>query len=92
MRIAYQGRPAGKACFRIFKKFIPTSEINKVIILPSGKILIHGVFKWLNGQRVGRIALLNADGSVDPTFQADTHARITNLLVQSTGKIVTVIS
>src|SRR5688572_19047055 len=75
-----------------FQKVYTDREIHKVIILPSGKILIHGPFKWLNGQRVGRVALLNADGSVDPTFWTDTHAMVTNVVVQSTGKIVTVIS
>ena len=75
-----------------FQKVYTDREINKVIVLPSGKILIHGPFTWLNGQRVGRVALLNADGSVDQTFQTDTHATITNVVVQSTGKIVTVIS
>src|SRR5688572_1400236 len=73
-----------------FQKVYTDREIHKVIILPSGKILIHGAFKWLNGQRVGRIALLNSDGSMDQEFQTDMHAMTTNLMVQSTGKIVTV--
>ncbi len=73
-----------------FQKVNTDQQINRVIILPSGKILIHGAFKWLNGQRVGRIALLNSDGSVDPTFATDMHAMTTNVMVQSTGKIITV--
>ena len=73
-----------------FQKVDTDNSIGKVIILPSGKILIFGHFKYLNGKRVGRIALLNADGSVDPAFETDTHAKITNLVVQSTGKIIIV--
>ncbi|MBC8172834.1 MAG: T9SS type A sorting domain-containing protein [Chitinophagales bacterium] len=47
-------------------------EVFEVISQDDGKILITGSFETLNGDPVGNIARLNADGSTDPTFYAGT--------------------
>ena len=44
------------------------SEVNDIIVLPDGKILICGDFTSDNGTNVVGIARLNTDGSIDPTF------------------------
>jgi uncharacterized delta-60 repeat protein len=42
---------------------------NAVAIQPDGKVLIAGSFDSVNGTERHEIARLNADGSLDPTFQ-----------------------
>lgn len=41
----------------------------QVLLQPDGKILIGGGFATVGGQPRSRVARLNADGSLDPTFQ-----------------------
>lgn len=71
-----------------FKKVFTNRPIDKIVVLPSGKILIQGDFTSLNGVRTGNMALLNSDGSVDENFTVDTDINILDFIVQSTGKIV----
>lgn len=56
----------------------------------DGKILIGGSFTAFNGTARNRIARLNADGSLDGTFDPGTGAdnTIYDLLVQSDGKVL----
>jgi len=46
-----------------------SDTILEAVVLPDGRILIGGVFSSVNGVARGSIARLNADGSLDPTFQ-----------------------
>jgi len=46
------------------------ANINDVTVLPSGQILIAGDFTTVNGVVEGGIARLNADGSLDTTFNS----------------------
>ena len=48
--------------------------IQEVVLLNDGKILIGGVFTSYNGVSVTRIARLNANGSLDTTFNTGTGA------------------
>ncbi len=69
--------------------------VSEVHVLPDGKILVIGSFNSYNGVLVGKLVRLNADGSLDTTFNnqtvtenldgGDPGARI---LVQPSGKIV----
>ncbi|MBS0031559.1 IPT/TIG domain-containing protein [Chitinophaga sp. 22321] len=70
----------------------PNGFINRSILLPDGKMLIAGNFTKYNGQTVNRIARLNADGSLDPTFVSGAGAdqAIVNMARQADGKIVLV--
>lgn len=47
-------------------------EVNQLLLLPDGKILVVGRFSWMNtiGQSFlrGSVARLNSDGSMDSTF------------------------
>lgn len=64
----------------------------KVLSLPDGKILTGGAFTEINGTPVTRIARLNADGSVDNTFNTGgagfTGGRVVDMALQPDGKIL----
>ena len=66
------------------------SSINNVTLLPDGKILIGGYFSEYNGTACGRIARLNADGSLDTSFNTGTGADnfISSVALQTDGKII----
>ena len=64
--------------------------INKSILLPDGKLIIAGAFTKYNGQDANRIARLNPDGSLDPSFHSGTGADqvIYDIDLQPDGKYV----
>jgi len=49
------------------------NAVYAVALQPDGKIVICGNFTTVNGQPRNRIARLNPDGTVDPTFQAQAN-------------------
>lgn len=56
---------------------------------PNGKVIVGGAFFPLNGQTPARIARLNDDGSIDPSFTGTgTNGNVRSLLIQPDGKIV----
>jgi uncharacterized delta-60 repeat protein len=59
-------------------------------IQSDGKIIIGGIYTMYNGIARNRIARLNADGSLDATFDPGTGANndITATAIQSDGKII----
>ena len=64
-------------------------SVNRVQILPSGKIIIAGLFTSYNGTTRQRIAQLNSDGTLDPGFNnTNTFNPILDFSIQSDGKIV----
>ncbi len=74
--------------------FAPSSGANGVIravaIQPDGKILIGGEFTTFNGIACNRLARLNANGSLDATFNGWTGANntIRTITVQADAKIL----
>jgi uncharacterized delta-60 repeat protein len=52
----------------------PDQAINDFIIQPDGKIICAGNFKKFNGVNTGGIVRLNADGSLDATFNVGNGA------------------
>jgi uncharacterized delta-60 repeat protein len=56
----------------------------------DGKILVGGAFTTLDGDLTlrNRIARLNADGSVDSTFDPDANVDVSALALQGDGKIL----
>jgi uncharacterized delta-60 repeat protein len=68
----------------------PNGYIYRSILLPDGKLLVAGTFTKYNGQVANRIARLNTDGSLDPSFASGAGAdqQIGNMAVQADGKIV----
>jgi uncharacterized delta-60 repeat protein len=63
-------------------------------VQPDGKILVVGSFANLDGQPCGRIGRLNADGSLDTTFNASANGAnvpgsgVFTLALQTDGKII----
>ena len=66
------------------------SRIQTTAIQSDGKIIIGGYFTSYNETPVGRIARLNADGTLDPTFNSGTGANqiVYTIVIQSDGKII----
>ncbi|HQO03178.1 MAG TPA: InlB B-repeat-containing protein [Spirochaetota bacterium] len=66
------------------------SSINSIALQGDGKILIGGDFTSYNGMARNRIARLNADGSLDTSFNPNAGASnsIYSVAVQGDGKIL----
>ena len=70
-----------------------SGEVFTLVVQPDGKILVGGSFTMLGGggqgtvprQNIGR---LNADGSIDPTFDPGTDGLVEALALQPDGKIL----
>lgn len=68
----------------------PNSSVFSIILQPDGKILIGGNFTSYNGTPISRIARLNADGSLDTSFNPGTGFNNSTLSIalQPDGKIL----
>ena len=64
--------------------------IHSTALQPDGKIIIGGVFSAVSGTTRNNIARLNADGSLDTSFDPGTGANSTiqSTTLQSDGKII----
>jgi len=64
--------------------------INTIAIQPDGKVLIGGFFTTYNSTARNRIARLNADGSLDTTFNIGTGANgsVFDVSIQTDGKVL----
>ncbi|MCU0797123.1 MAG: hypothetical protein MUF31_14455 [Akkermansiaceae bacterium] len=76
-----------------FADFAPpffNTTVETVAPLADGKVLIGGTISNISGQTISNIARLNADGSLDTTFQTGTgfDAAVRVIRVQSDGKIL----
>ncbi len=56
--------------------------------LSSGKILVGGEFTQVDGQPLRGLAMLNADGSLDTSFNADIDGPVLAMAVQKDGKVL----
>ena len=64
--------------------------IYKIALQPDGKIIINGSFTTVNGTNRGRIARLNADGTVDTSFNppGGANADVFAVALQADGKML----
>ena len=64
--------------------------VQKIAIQPDNKVIVGGFFTSFNGAQIIRVARLNADGSLDPSFDTGTPiiSILTTLVLQSDGKIL----
>ena len=89
---SYIGRVAADGS--LDANFDPGSEccVEAIAIQPDGRILIAGSFTRVGGTPFtdlrSRIARLNQDGSVDPTFNPGANGLVRRLIVQADGKIL----
>lgn len=68
-----------------------SSYVYALAVLPNGKIIIAGDFTSYNGVTANRIARLNADGTLDTTFNAGgvgASLTVFAVAVQADGKII----
>ncbi|HEX8248917.1 MAG TPA: carboxypeptidase regulatory-like domain-containing protein [Pyrinomonadaceae bacterium] len=71
----------------------PGGNVNSIAVQPDGRILIAGWFNWLapnGGASVTRnyIARLNADGTLDMTFNPNANYVVWSIIPQSDGKVL----
>ncbi len=71
------------------------SDLGEVVaVQPDGKVLVGGQFHTFNGSASPFIVRLNADGSLDPTFDANpgypSFSTVFDIAVQPDGKILAV--
>ena len=68
----------------------PNAQINVILPLANGKILIGGDFTSVNGAVRNKIARLNADGGVDGSFNFNSPGEISvrTMILQPDGKIL----
>lgn len=67
-----------------------SGTVEKTAIQPDGKIIVVGNFGKFNETRRNRIARINADGSLDASFNpgGGTNGTIRQVLLQTDGKIL----
>ncbi len=66
------------------------SSVHAIALQADGKIVIGGAFTQVNGQGRNRIARLNADGTLDVSFNpgSGTDYGVESIALQTDGKIV----
>jgi uncharacterized delta-60 repeat protein len=62
--------------------------IHAVLVLSNGQIVIGGAFTSYAGVARSRIALLNADGTLDTAFANGPNGTVLSLALQSDGKLI----
>ncbi|MEO7080091.1 MAG: delta-60 repeat domain-containing protein, partial [Flavobacteriales bacterium] len=67
-----------------------SSQIDEMVLLPNGQLLITGRFSTYNGVPRKSIVRINPDGSLDPSFDAGTAttSEMSACAVQPDGKIL----
>lgn len=70
----------------------PNDYVVGAVYLPSGKLLVNGYFSSFNGTARHGLARLNANGTLDPTFDPSlalgNGSSIDNIAVQPDGRIL----
>ena len=67
---------------------VPFSGVASMAVQADGKVLIGGVFYGVGGQPRQNFARLNADGTLDTAFSADSDGGMLDISVQPDGKIL----
>lgn len=69
------------------------AHVQAIAVQPDGKVLLGGGFSTIGGGGTGTVsrpflARLNADGTVDQTFDAGVNGYVSTIVVQLDGKIL----
>lgn len=67
-----------------------STQVNRILVLPTGKIMICGVFTHVNGVAKPYIARLNADGTLDTSFHCAPNTSVSDMVPQPDGSMVIV--
>ncbi len=65
-----------------------TARVEKIKLLANGKILAAGRFNNFGGVPNANVARLNANGLIDPAFQANTDKIVLDIAQQPDGKVL----
>jgi hypothetical protein len=70
--------------------FIYSPEVHSLVVQSDGKVLIGGLFSTVNGANRNGIARLNANGSLDSSFDpgSGVNGLVGSIVVQSDGKVL----
>ncbi|WP_128396964.1 T9SS type A sorting domain-containing protein [Botryobacter ruber] len=63
-------------------------KVQSVAVQPDGKIVVGGYFRSYNDIGRENIARLNANGTLDYSFEPSTNDEVRSIVLQSDGKIV----
>ena len=63
-------------------------EVMSVAVRADGKVAVGGSFGSINDENHLRLALLQTDGSPDPTFTPSADNEVTSIIAQADGKLV----
>lgn len=74
--------------FGIAGKVDANGVIYTFIIRPDGKILVGGDFTTIGGESMTRLALLNANGTVDTAFTCSVSAAVVHMALQTDGSVI----
>ena len=64
------------------------NRVNAMLVQPDGKILIAGSFSQVNGTARANVARLNADGSLDASFNAATNDAVYSAVLLENGNVL----
>src|SRR5438067_1234593 len=68
---------------------VPDYTVSAILVERSGTILIGGSFSNVNGQPAARVARLQSNGQLDPSFILDTHGgEVYALALLGDGRVV----
>lgn len=67
----------------------PNNFVKSITVQPDGKIIVTGGFTRYNGMARAKIVRLNADGSIDPSFNSNANDEefVNQVLLDESGKI-----
>lgn len=77
--------------FKHWSEDVFSSSASPIGLLPDGKIVLAGSFTSIDGKSLGRIAMFNADGTMDLTFNSTSpgfNGPVGFIEIQSDGKIL----
>ena len=63
-------------------------QVTSIVVQADGKIVIGGTFRTVGTTVRNYLARLNADGSLDPTYNPSPNAAVLSLALQGDGKII----
>jgi len=65
-----------------------TSQVYGIALQPNGQIVIGGAFVSVGTTTRNHVARLNADGSLDTTFDPNANGIVTGVFVEKSGQII----
>lgn len=66
----------------------PFETVNALAVQPDGKVIVAGIFSSIKGTNQTGIARLNANGSLDSSFNPGTVNGISSVALQPDGKVL----